>query len=124
VQPPTASTPQVKPKPAKPDEGEDVDKATVDALRAKIKALPQEHQTSIAQWAKEAKEAGQTISLSAKPSARRFEIARLLIALASTSDALATLARHMPVENTVGGTVCRLTNTQAADLVRLIEKGK
>lgn len=112
-----------KPKPAKPDEGDPVDKATIDVLRGKIKSLPQEQQVSIAQWAKEAKEAGQTISLSAQPSARRFEIARLLVALASTADAIATLARFMPVETTVGGTICRLTNTQAADLVRQIEKG-
>lgn len=121
---PVATTkPKAKAKAAKPDEGDTVDKADIDALRSKIKSLPQEQQASIARWAKEAKEAGQTISLSAQPSARRFEIARLLIALASTDDAIATLARFIPVETTVGGTICRLTNTQAADLVRLVTKG-
>ena len=122
-QPPVESQPYPrKPKPqAKVDEGDPVDKPTIDFLRKHIKQQPEAVQKLLAQWAKEASTAGHSVSLSAKPSTRRFEIARLMLALALQDDPATTLSAYTEMQSTIGATLAQLTTSEAHDLCAKIQ---
>lgn len=124
-QPLPKKTPKSKPKPKEtPVEGDEIDKPTIDFLRKHIKSQPDPVQKRLAQWAKEASASGHSVSLSAKPSQRRFEIARLMLALANVDDPATVLGAHIEMQDTLGGTLATLTTKQAHDLCALIEENK
>jgi hypothetical protein len=109
-----------KPKPIA--EGDQVDQPTIDALRTKIDSLLPDQKAHIMRWAKEAHEAGRSVSLQALASVRRFEIARAMIELATTWDgdpeAVPAVIRTItPMDTTVGATLGSLTIAQATSLV-------
>lgn len=125
---PKKPKPQPAPRLQKPkvkieiDEGPNMDKPTIDFLRKHIKAQPERVQRLLAQWAKEASHAGHSISLSAKPSERRFEIARLMLALASHADPDQVLSAYIETQPTVGGTIALFTTKQAHDLCAKLQE--
>lgn len=121
-----ASSPQprvakVKPSKIEIDEGAKIDKPTIDFLRAHIKEQPLAVQSKLAQWAKEASQSGYSISLSAKPHERRFEIARLMLALARQSDPATVLSAYTEMQGTIGGTLALLTTEEAHDMCLSIQ---
>ena len=104
------------------DEGDAVDSATVAALRKHIKSLPEGQQKLIAAWAKEASQAGSSISLSANPSARRFEIARLMITLAAIDDPNTVLNQHVEITGTIGQTLAGMSIGDATTINNTIQE--
>ena len=95
--------------PAKIDEGGRADDQAVEALQRTLSNLKHDHRQLVMSWAKQAHEAGQSLSLRQNQSVRRFEAARLLIELAtrweSDEAALAVLADCGQTNDTVGTTV-------------------
>jgi len=105
-----------------PNEGSTVDQPTLDALRSKIDSLLPDQRRTVMDWAKQAHEAGRSVSLQALPSQRRFEIARAMIELACTWDgdaeAVPAVIRTItPMDTTIGATLGSLTIDQATSLV-------
>jgi hypothetical protein len=123
-QPQKRTAAKVKPAKERPVEGDDMDKPTIDFLRKHIKAQPDHIQKRLAQWAKEASTAGNSVSLSAKPSQRRFEIARLMLALANVEEPATVLGVYTEMQDTIGGTLATLTTKQAHDLCAQVEEHK
>lgn len=124
-QPQPLSKPAAKPRSTpktKPVEGDDMDKPTIDFLRKHIKSQPDHVQKLLAQWAKEASAAGHSVSLSAKPSQRRFEIARLMLALANVAEPATVLGEHIEMQGSVGAALATLTTKEAHDLCEAIER--
>lgn len=68
-----------RPAPQLPDEGGDVDPATVAALQAAFAALPDAARQAIGVISQEANAAGRSISVTAQPTLRRWSIARALV---------------------------------------------
>ena len=91
------------------DEGGRADDQAVEALQRTLSNLRHEHRELVMQWAKEAHQSGQSLSLRQNQSIRRFEAARLLIELATRWEnadaALAVLADCGETNDTVGTTV-------------------
>lgn len=71
-----------RPAPQPPDEGGDVDPATVSALQAAFAALPDPARQAIGVISQEANAAGRPISVTQSPTLRRWSIARALVAWA------------------------------------------
>jgi hypothetical protein len=69
-----------RPAPQLPDEGGDVDPATVAALQAAFAALPDAARQAIGVISTEANAAGRPISVTQSPTLRRWSIARALVA--------------------------------------------
>jgi len=69
-----------RPAPQLPDEGGDVDPATVAALQAAFAALPDAARQAIGVISAEANAAGRPISVTQSPTLRRWSIARALVA--------------------------------------------
>lgn len=76
-----------RPAPQLPDEGGDVDPATVAALQAAFAALPDAARQAIGVISAEANAAGRPISVTQSPTLRRWSIARALVAWASGYEA-------------------------------------
>ena len=104
------------------DDSQPVDSATVNALRKHIKSLPEDQQKLIAAWAKQASQAGNSISLSANPSTRRFEIARLMITLAACDDPTTILNTHVEITGSIGQTLASLTIGDATNINNTIQE--
>lgn len=66
-----------------PIEGDDVDQQTLDAMRARVEAMPREDYERLAQWVREAADNDRPFSLSQLPSVRRFGIVRAAVLLAA-----------------------------------------
>jgi hypothetical protein len=125
---PVATAP-AKPAPVKiakivVEEGPMVDTATVSAMRNHVKAQPEHVQQRLAAWAKEASKSGNSISISAKPSKRRFELARLMLTLAGTQQPEETLNNYVGITSTVGATLATLTIQQIEDLHNQLQEAK
>lgn len=103
------------------DEGDPVDQQAVEALQRTLSNLKHDHRELVMQWAKEAHDMGKSLSLRQKPSARRFEAARLLIELATRWEndeaALAVLANLGDTDSTVGATVAGYTISQISTAI-------
>jgi hypothetical protein len=124
-QPPQPSKkPPAKRKKTEIVEGPDMDKPTMDFFRKHIKSQPEQVQSRLAQWAKEASASGYSVSMSAKPSTRRFEIARLMLALAACDDPATVLGAHIEMQDTIGGTLAVLSTKEAHDLCAAVEEKK
>ena len=104
------------------DEGHLMDNADIDALRSTIKSLPTAKRKILEAWAKEASESGQSISLTATPSVRRFEIARVMIKLADESNPLELVISVGGTGATVGQALSLLTVDQAIKLYQQLNK--
>jgi hypothetical protein len=83
-QPPKAASP-ADPPPVEPparapvDEGPDMDPADIEAMRVELGRLERDLFERIQEWVTQANNAGTSISLRAKPSKRRFSIARFML---------------------------------------------
>lgn len=104
------------------DEGHLMDNPSIDELRSTIKALPTAKRKILEAWAKEASESGQSISLTATPSVRRFEIARAMILLADQPNPLAAIISNGGNGATVGEALSMLTVDQATKITKQLNQ--
>jgi hypothetical protein len=106
-----------------PDDGGEVGKSEMAALKRRMTALPDERQKAVAMIAAEAHDAGRSISVQAKPCVRRWEIARALVRWAETSgdidglaEAVIAIADLTGCGDDVGGWLSLFTIEQARRL--------
>ena len=116
-----------RPAPQLPDEGGDVDPATVAALQAAFAALPDAARQAIGVISAEANAAGRSISVTAQPTLRRWCIARALVrwgrwpsghdealdCLWSRVGRLLDSSQVTPADTTLGALIGALTREQA-----------
>lgn len=123
--PPVALEAKGKPRKAQKEtveEGRTLDTDTVAAIRKHIKQLPEGSKLLLADWAKQASKSGQTISLSALPSERRFEIARAMVQLTKHEDPATVLNRLVEMRESIGATFATMSIETARDLCNKLQE--